>query len=89
MDVPDEPPARSPEAEAGGRRVSGSGVRSTGDDETRGSGTDSGRSPGRRGPRRAVRRGAEREAVLGVTEDERGGHDSNDERLRRDVPPHW
>lgn len=59
--------------------------------------------PRRRGPRRAVRRGTEREAVLGVSADERpagwgedaddraaaGGHGSNDEQLRRDVPPHW
>ncbi|MCK0118123.1 hypothetical protein MWU57_13880 [Isoptericola sp. S6320L] len=44
---------------------------------------------GRRGPRRAVRRGSERETVWGATTDDEGGHDSNDERLRRDVPPHW
>ncbi|MFI2365743.1 hypothetical protein [Promicromonospora sp. NPDC019610] len=59
----------------------------------------------RRGPRRAVRRGTEREAVLGVSADERpagwgegsdggpgssdGGHGSNDDQLRSDVPPHW
>jgi hypothetical protein len=58
----------------------------------------------RRGPRRAVRRGTEREAALGVSADERpagwsegadgggaagAGHDSNDEQLHRDVPPHW
>lgn len=43
----------------------------------------------RRGPRRAVRRGTERETVWGATTDDEGGHDSNDERLRRDVPPHW
>ncbi|MCA5892956.1 hypothetical protein LEP48_06255 [Isoptericola sp. NEAU-Y5] len=43
----------------------------------------------RRGPRRAVRKGTERESVPGVARDERGGHGSNDERLRRDVPPHW
>lgn len=43
----------------------------------------------RRGPRRAVRRGSERETVWGVTADDEGGHDSNDDRLRRDVPPHW
>jgi len=43
----------------------------------------------RRRPRRAVRRGTEREDVPGVAADERGGHDPNDERLRRDVPPHW
>ena len=57
----------------------------------------------RRGPRRAVRRGTEREVVLGVSADERpagwgegadgggaeAGHGSNDEQLRRDVPPHW
>ncbi|GHH76316.1 hypothetical protein [Promicromonospora soli] len=61
-------------------------------------------APRRRGPRRAVRRGTEREAVLGVSADERpagwgegsdggaapdAGHSSNDEQLRRDVPPHW
>jgi hypothetical protein len=42
--------------------------------------------------RRVVRRGSEREVVEGVTKDEeRGGSegDENDERLRRDVPPHW
>jgi hypothetical protein len=64
----------------------------------------SGAAPRRRSPRRAVRRGTEREAVLGVSADERpagwsegadgggaagAGHDSNDEQLRRDVPPHW
>ncbi|MCP2264609.1 hypothetical protein ACFQHV_15645 [Promicromonospora thailandica] len=63
----------------------------------------SGDVPRRRGPRRAVRRGNEREAVPGVSADERaagwgedaedraaaGGHGSNDEQLRRDVPPHW
>lgn len=51
-----------------------------------------------------MRRGTEREAVLGVSADERpagwgegadggtaadSGHGSNDEQLRRDVPPHW
>lgn len=51
-----------------------------------------------------MRRGTEREAVLGVSADERPagwsegadgggaagvGHDSNDEQLRQDVPPHW
>lgn len=61
-------------------------------------------SPGRRrGPRRAVRQGTERETVAGVSADElpdgwgeagsgdRSGAEfgSNDERLRRDVPPHW
>ncbi|MBL0888433.1 hypothetical protein [Myceligenerans indicum] len=59
--------------------------------------------PRRRGARRVVRPGNEREAVLGVSSDERepgwgeakgeqsaaGGHESNDERLLRDVPPHW
>ncbi|MFI6425835.1 hypothetical protein [Promicromonospora sp. NPDC050880] len=62
----------------------------------------SGGTPRRRGPRRAVRRGTEREAVLGVSADERpagwgedtedqaaAGHGFNDEQLRRDVPPHW
>ncbi|WP_277209427.1 hypothetical protein [Isoptericola croceus] len=46
----------------------------------------------RRGPRRAVRRGAERETVWGATSDDQGDqgdHDSNDDQLRRDVPPHW
>jgi hypothetical protein len=47
------------------------------------------RAPRRRGPRRAVRRGTEREALPGVSPDERGGHEPNDERLERDVPPHW
>ncbi|MBO0609393.1 hypothetical protein [Myceligenerans salitolerans] len=50
-----------------------------------------------------MRRGTEREAVAGVSADERadgwsegdgepaerGAHGSNDERLLRDVPPHW
>ncbi|GAA1988601.1 hypothetical protein GCM10009718_27710 [Isoptericola halotolerans] len=50
---------------------------------------DAPRPPQRKAPRRAVRRGAEKETVWGVTADDDGGHDSNDERLRRDVPPHW
>ena len=45
--------------------------------------------PARRKHRRVVREGTEREQVAGVTEDERGGHGDNDERLMRDVPPHW
>jgi hypothetical protein len=36
-----------------------------------------------------VRQGTEREAVMGQTADDRGGHDDNDDRLLRDVPPHW
>ncbi|MEV0952683.1 hypothetical protein [Promicromonospora sp. NPDC050249] len=66
--------------------------------------TAGGATPRRRGPRRAVRRGTEREAVFGASADERPtgwsegadgatvagtGHDSNDDQLRRDVPPHW
>lgn len=47
------------------------------------------RAPGRRPRRRVVRRGTERETVLGETADDRGGHDDNDDRLLRDVPPHW
>ncbi|MDO8143990.1 hypothetical protein [Isoptericola sp. 178] len=43
----------------------------------------------RRGPRRAVRRGSEKETHWGVSTDESGGHGSNDDRLRGDVPPHW
>ncbi|GAB2470468.1 hypothetical protein [Xylanimonas ulmi] len=43
----------------------------------------------RRRPRRVVRPGAEREQVSGVSADERGGHGDNDDRLLRDVPPHW
>ncbi len=39
--------------------------------------------------RRVVRPGTEREQVSGVPQDERGGHGDNDERLMRDVPPHW
>jgi hypothetical protein len=46
-------------------------------------------APRRRGSRRAVRRGTEREDVSGVPADESGGHDTNDERLQQDVPPHW
>lgn len=48
-----------------------------------------GERPARRGHRRAVRRGTEREDVPGPSADERGGHEPNDDRLRRDVPPHW
>ncbi|WP_425956061.1 hypothetical protein [Xylanimonas sp. McL0601] len=43
----------------------------------------------RRQHRRVVRVGTEREPVSGVTEDERGGHGDNDDRLLGDVPPHW
>ncbi|MEU2202430.1 hypothetical protein [Isoptericola sp. NPDC019482] len=39
--------------------------------------------------RRVVRQGTERETVLGETADDRGGHADNDDRLLRDVPPHW
>ncbi|MFI2103131.1 hypothetical protein ACH436_07555 [Isoptericola sp. NPDC019693] len=46
-------------------------------------------TPRKRARRRVVRQGTERETVLGETADDRGGHDDNDERLRRDVPPHW
>jgi hypothetical protein len=45
--------------------------------------------PARRGHRRVVRPGAEREQIPGVTDDERGGYGENDDRLLRDVPPHW
>lgn len=51
---------------------------------------------GERRPRRAVREGSEQTVVPGVTQDEldlggegAGRGDGNDERLRRDVPPHW
>lgn len=57
------------------------------------------KDPGDRGlrrHRRAVRLGAEREVVEGPSADEHQaawGEDqssgSNDDRLRRDVPPHW
>lgn len=65
---------------------------------------DGAAAPRRRKHRRVVRRGTERESVLGVSADERptgwgegldgapaadSGHGSNDEQLRRDVPPHW
>jgi hypothetical protein len=37
-----------------------------------------------------VRPGTESGAVTGVTDDERDLEvDGNDDRLRRDVPPHW
>ena len=45
--------------------------------------------PRRRRHRRVVRQGTEREPVLGLPADERGSHGENDERLLRDVPPHW
>jgi hypothetical protein len=51
---------------------------------------DAERTPARpRRHRRVVRAGTEREQVSGVSADERGGHDDNDDRLLRDVPPHW
>ncbi|QAY63564.1 hypothetical protein ET495_10240 [Xylanimonas allomyrinae] len=43
----------------------------------------------RRRHRRVVRAGNEREQVPGVSDDERGGHGDNDQRLLGDVPPHW
>ncbi|MFC8597881.1 hypothetical protein [Isoptericola sp. NPDC057191] len=46
----------------------------------------------RRPRRRVVRQGTERETVMGQTADDRAGHDDkddNDDRLLRDVPPHW
>ncbi|MFB7798511.1 hypothetical protein [Isoptericola nanjingensis] len=46
-------------------------------------------TPRKRARRRAVRQGTERETVPGETADDRGGHDDNDDRLLRDVPPHW
>ncbi|MCZ2265163.1 MULTISPECIES: hypothetical protein [unclassified Isoptericola] len=46
-------------------------------------------TPRKRARRRAVRPGTERETVPGETADDRGGHDDNDDRLLRDVPPHW
>jgi hypothetical protein len=46
-------------------------------------------APRRRVPRRAVRRGTEREDISGVPADEGGRRETNDERLRQDVPPHW
>ncbi|MEL7976669.1 hypothetical protein AAG589_12465 [Isoptericola sp. F-RaC21] len=46
-------------------------------------------TPRRRPRRRVVRQGTERETVPGETADDRGGHDDNDDRLLRDVPPHW
>ncbi|WP_435298456.1 hypothetical protein [Timonella sp. A28] len=46
--------------------------------------------------RRVVRQGTEREAIFGVSTDEKDDAQSNtstdngnDERLLRDVPPHW
>lgn len=57
-------------------------------------------APVRKKHRRVVRKGKEREVIFGVTNDEieltnrpssTGPRDpnSNDERLLRDVPPHW
>ncbi|MFD6136199.1 hypothetical protein [Isoptericola sp. NPDC060257] len=54
------------------------------------SGTPTGEpTPRKRARRRVVRQGTERETVPGETADDRGGHDDNDDRLLRDVPPHW
>ncbi|WP_402467216.1 hypothetical protein [Isoptericola aurantiacus] len=50
---------------------------------------DDAAEPRVRRSRRAVRRGTERETVWGATTDDEGGHGSNDDRLRGDVPPHW
>lgn len=50
---------------------------------------DDGAQPRPRRHRRVVRQGTERESVLGLPADERGSHGENDERLLRDVPPHW
>jgi hypothetical protein len=50
---------------------------------------DDAAQPRRRRHRRVVRQGTEREPVLGLPADERGSHGANDERLLRDVPPHW
>jgi hypothetical protein len=52
-------------------------------------------APGKRRRRRVVRPGTEQAAVSGVSSDESPDGDeqtaagANDERLRRDVPPHW
>ncbi|MFP3714037.1 hypothetical protein [Puerhibacterium sp. TATVAM-FAB25] len=54
-----------------------------------GAAADDAAQPRRRGHRRVVRQGTEREPVLGLPADERGSHGENDERLLRDVPPHW
>jgi hypothetical protein len=72
--------------------------------ETVGQGVDRGQHPdsvgGKRKPRRVIRLGTETSVVLGSTLDDadedallpnsvstKGG--ANDERLKRDVPPHW
>jgi hypothetical protein len=52
-------------------------------------GTTSDDAAPRRRSRRVVRQGTEQETVLGETADDRGGHDDNDDRLLRDLPPHW
>jgi hypothetical protein len=46
-------------------------------------------TPRRRKHRRVVRHGTETQTIAGVSRDETGGHGTNDERLRADVPPHW
>ena len=45
--------------------------------------------PAPRRHRRVVRTGTETTDVSGLAQDERGGHGENDERLLRDLPPHW
>ncbi|WP_265522613.1 hypothetical protein [Oerskovia flava] len=78
-DLPDDAPDPADPSEPG--RAAGSGRREI-----------------PRRPRRVVRRGTETSAVDGASGDERGtwgesgpvdGSGANDERLRRDVPPHW
>ncbi|GMA24764.1 hypothetical protein GCM10025864_25230 [Luteimicrobium album] len=94
-----EPTGSGEPASSGGTTPSGESgtdadVNTTPEAPTEGTPDDG--STGRRGARRrVVRPGTERESVLGSTSDdvdadgaERGG-DANDERLRRDVPPHW
>ena len=86
------------------RKAAPEGGEATGGPDDQGVSHDGGTAPRRRKHRRVVRRGTERESVLGVSADERptgwgegldgapaagSGHGSNDEQLRRDVPPHW
>ncbi|GAB4086416.1 hypothetical protein GCM10028784_30460 [Myceligenerans cantabricum] len=76
----------SGERDGEGHRGADAARRAAGDEDVR----------PRRRSRRVVRRGNERETVPGVSGDERAdgwgeapGDGGNDERLLRDVPPHW
>ncbi|QFU99357.1 hypothetical protein KDY119_02886 [Luteimicrobium xylanilyticum] len=90
-----EPSAPEPVLPASSDERGTDGEASTPPDATPSGATDDGSQGRRSARRRVVRPGTERETVLGSTSDDvdpdsaEPGGDANDERLRRDVPPHW